>query len=230
MGLLARMVERVSGVEIVSAAASSRLALTWLSEGKVHIAGSHLEDAKTGEFNLPQIRKLFPDGDFRVVTFASWEEGLVVAAGNPKGIRKVEDLARKGVRFVNREPGSGSRALLDERLGQAGIAGATGAGLRARRVRAPGGGVLPGVAGGGRLRGDAIGGADLRAGFHSAAYGTIRSGDAEADGGIAIGEGTARCVAAGGPAAEIGNAGGVRHVAHGSDGGVGASRLMKGDT
>jgi DNA-binding XRE family transcriptional regulator len=51
-GLLARMVERISGVEIVSAAASSRLALTWLSEGKVHVAGSHLEDPKTGEFNL----------------------------------------------------------------------------------------------------------------------------------------------------------------------------------
>ena len=48
------------------------------------------------------------------MTFARWEEGLVVAAGNPKGIRKVEDLARKNVRFVNREPGSGSRALLDK--------------------------------------------------------------------------------------------------------------------
>ncbi len=52
-GLLSRMVEKISGVEIVSAAASSKLALTWLSEGKVHIAGSHLEDPKTGEFNLP---------------------------------------------------------------------------------------------------------------------------------------------------------------------------------
>ena len=47
-GLLSRMVEKISGVEIVSAAASSKLALTWLSEGKVHIAGSHLEDPKTG--------------------------------------------------------------------------------------------------------------------------------------------------------------------------------------
>ncbi len=121
VGLLSRMVERASGVEIVAAAASSKLALTWLSEGKVHIAGTHLEDAKTGELNLPQIRKLFPDGDFRVVTFASWEEGLVVAPGNPKGIRGVEDLARKALRFVNREPGSGSRALLEERLAKAGI-------------------------------------------------------------------------------------------------------------
>jgi putative molybdopterin biosynthesis protein len=121
MGLLSRMVEKISGVEIVSAAASSKLALSWLKEGKVHIAGSHLEDPKTGEFNLPFIRKEFPDEEFTVVTFARWEEGLVVAPANPKRIRKVEDLARKNVRFVNREPGSGSRALLDTLLGKDGI-------------------------------------------------------------------------------------------------------------
>jgi len=119
--LLSRMVEKISGVEIVSAAASSKLALTWLKEGKVHIAGSHLEDPKTGEFNLPYIRKEFPDGDFIVVTFASWEEGLVIAAGNPKSVHKIEDLARKNVRFVNREPGSGSRGLLDKLLEKDGM-------------------------------------------------------------------------------------------------------------
>ena len=120
-GLLSRMVEKISGVEVVSAAASSKLALTWLSEGKVHIAGSHLEDPKTGEFNLPFIRKHFPDEDFIVVTFARWEEGLVLASGNPKGVHKVEDLARKNVRFVNREPGSGSRGLLDKLLEKSGM-------------------------------------------------------------------------------------------------------------
>jgi putative molybdopterin biosynthesis protein len=120
-GLLAGMVEKISGIEIVSAAASSKLALTWLSEGKVHIAGSHLEDPKTGEFNLPYIRKQFPGEDFSVVTFARWEEGFVVAPGNPKRISKIDDLARKNVRFVNREPGSGSRGLLDKRLEEAGI-------------------------------------------------------------------------------------------------------------
>jgi putative molybdopterin biosynthesis protein len=120
-GLLSRMVEKISGVEIVSAAASSKLALSWLSEGKVHIAGSHLEDPKTGEFNLPFIRKHFPDEDFSVITFARWEEGLVVASGNPKHVRKVEDLTRKNVRFVNREPGSGSRALFDRLLENTGM-------------------------------------------------------------------------------------------------------------
>jgi putative molybdopterin biosynthesis protein len=120
-GLLSRMVEKISGVEIVSAAASSKLALTWLVEGKVHIAGSHLEDPKTGEFNLPFIRKHFPGEDFSVVTFARWEEGLVLAPGNPKGVQKIEDLARKNVRFVNREPGSGSRGLLDQLMEKAGM-------------------------------------------------------------------------------------------------------------
>lgn len=120
-GILSRMVEKISGVEIIGAAASSKLALKWLSEGKVHIAGSHLEDPRTGEFNLPFIRREFPDNDFMVVTFARWEEGLVVAPGNPKHICKIEDLARKNVQFVNREPGSGSRALLDKQLGLAGM-------------------------------------------------------------------------------------------------------------
>jgi molybdate-binding protein len=120
-GLLARTVERFTGVEIVTAAASSKLALSWLKDGKVHIAGSHLEDPKTGEFNLPFIRKELPREDLAVVTFARWEEGIVVAPGNPKSVRKVEDLAHRSVRFINREPGSGSRALVDKLLAKAGI-------------------------------------------------------------------------------------------------------------
>jgi molybdate-binding protein/DNA-binding XRE family transcriptional regulator len=119
--LLSRMVERVSGVEIVSAAASSKLALSWLKDGKVHIAGSHLEDPKTGEFNLPYIRTEFPNEDFIAITFARWEEGFVVAPENPKSIEKAEDLARKQVRLMNREQGSGSRALLDKILQTAGV-------------------------------------------------------------------------------------------------------------
>ncbi len=120
-GLLSRMVERISGIEIVSAAASSKLALTWLTEGKVHIAGSHLEDAKTGDFNLPFIRKEYPNEEFTVITFARWEEGLVLLPGNPKNVMKVEDLARKNVRMVNREVGSGSRALLERLFKKAGL-------------------------------------------------------------------------------------------------------------
>jgi putative molybdopterin biosynthesis protein len=116
--LLARMVERLSGVEIVHAPASSQLALNWLKEGKVHIAGSHLQDQDSSEFNMPFIRRQFANRDMAVVTFARWEEGLVVAAGNPKNIRGAEDLHRKNVTLMNREPGSGSRSLLDTLIGK----------------------------------------------------------------------------------------------------------------
>lgn len=126
-GLLARMVEKISGVEIVSAPASSRLALRWLAEGKVHIAGMHLEDPATGEFNLPFLHEEFLGEDLTIVTFARWEEGLVVAPGNPKHIRKLEHLAQNGVRFVNRESGSGSRSLLDKLL--------TSSGMESSRIR-----------------------------------------------------------------------------------------------
>ena len=119
--LLSRMVEKISGIEIVCAAASSTLALKWLKEGQVHIAGSHLEDPRTGQFNLPFIRQEFPGEEISVVTFARWEEGLVTAPGNPKGVRKIDDLGKRNIRFVNREPGSGSRALLDQLLNQAGL-------------------------------------------------------------------------------------------------------------
>jgi putative molybdopterin biosynthesis protein len=119
--LLANMVERISGVEVVTAAASSKLALTWLKEGKVHIAGSHLEDPKTGEFNIPYVREQFPNEEILVITFARWEEGFVVAPGNPKRVHKTEDLARRGVRLVNREAGSGSRDLVDKVLKEANV-------------------------------------------------------------------------------------------------------------
>ena len=121
VSLLANMVERLSGVEVIAAAASSRLALKWLKQGVAHIAGSHLEDPATGEFNVPHVRKAFPGEDMIVVTFATWEEGLVVAPGNPKKLLCPADLARKGVRFINREPGAGSRALIDKLLKEGGI-------------------------------------------------------------------------------------------------------------
>lgn len=120
--LLAAMMEKATGIEIVSASASSKLALSWLKEGVTHIAGSHLEDPETGEFNLPYLRQQFPNEDLAVITFAQWEEGLVVAAGNPKRISKIEHLANRSVRFVNREVGSGARALADRLMRQADVA------------------------------------------------------------------------------------------------------------
>ena len=121
ISLLAQYLVRAEGIEMVLAPCSSRRALEWLQEGKTHLAGSHWKDDRTGEYNMPLVRKLFPRGGVQVVTFALWEEGLVVARGNPKSIRGAEDLARKDVSIVNREQGAGSRQLLDKKLAAAGV-------------------------------------------------------------------------------------------------------------
>jgi len=119
--VLARMAQEVAGLEVIHAPAASELALQWLKEGKVHIAGSHLEDPRTAEFNLPYVRRKFEGEDIGVVTFAEWEEGFVVQRGNPKGIHTAADLTRKKLSLINRQPGSGSRLLLDGLLREAAV-------------------------------------------------------------------------------------------------------------
>lgn len=121
MGLLAAMAAE-AGIELLPAATTSRQALAWLAEGAVHVAGAHVEDPATHEFNWPYLREKYPGVDHLVVTLAEWEIGFVVAAGNPLEIRRAEDLTRPGVRLLNREAGAGSRALLDRMMQQAGIA------------------------------------------------------------------------------------------------------------
>ena len=108
---------RPAEVELIPWHANSAKALELLRGGWIHIAGCHFGR----EASETAIRPLFGD-DFAVVTLATWEEGLVVAAGNPKSIRGVEDLARHDVSVVNREPGAGSRRILDSELERAGIA------------------------------------------------------------------------------------------------------------
>jgi putative molybdopterin biosynthesis protein len=91
-------------------------ALGALKRGEVHVAGVHLADERSGAWNLPDLKRHLGGMDFIVVTFAHWEEGLIVQQSNPKKIRGVADLARSGVRVVNRERGSGARRLLDRQL------------------------------------------------------------------------------------------------------------------
>ncbi len=110
-----------AGVELVLAHRNSSQALLLLKQGSVHIAGTHLRDESSGESNIPEIGRLFPKNAIAVISYAVWEEGIVTARGNPKGIREVADLARGDVSIVNREKGAGSRLLLDTRLAAAGI-------------------------------------------------------------------------------------------------------------
>jgi putative molybdopterin biosynthesis protein len=99
----------------------SMAALRALQQGEVHVAGMHLFDPTTGESNLPFLRRALKGSNYEVVTFATWEEGLLVRAGNPKSIRAVGDVADPNVTLMNREAGAGARLLLDQRLRVAGI-------------------------------------------------------------------------------------------------------------
>ena len=99
----------------------SGAALDALKREEVHIAGLHIVDDKSGESNLPYLRRHLRGDGYTIVTFAAWEQGLMVKGGNPKGIRDVADLARKSVRIINREAGAGARLLLDRKLTDLGI-------------------------------------------------------------------------------------------------------------
>jgi putative molybdopterin biosynthesis protein len=92
-----------------------------LLRGEAAIAGSHLLDEESGEFNLPILRRLFIGQRLCVVTLAEREQGLIVAPGNPFRLQGFADLRRPGVRFINRQPGSGTRTLLDFHLRSQGI-------------------------------------------------------------------------------------------------------------
>lgn len=92
-----------------------------LRQGLCQISGAHLLD-KSGEYNAPFVRHLFPDRTMDLVTLAYRTQGLMLTPGNPKGVRNVSDLARTGLRFINRNTGSGTRLWLDGELERLGIA------------------------------------------------------------------------------------------------------------
>jgi putative molybdopterin biosynthesis protein len=99
----------------------STMALNALMQGDVHMAGVHLVDARSGESNLPYLKRHVKGKDFVGVRFASWVEGLLVPQGNPKAVRGVDDLIKPGIQIVNREVGAGARLLLDSLLKKAGL-------------------------------------------------------------------------------------------------------------
>lgn len=107
---------QIPGVVLQLTYAGSLGGLTALAEGKADLAGCHLWDAESDSYNLPYIRRLLPGKALRVVTLAHRRQGLIVAPGNPLKIQGLADLERPGIRFVNRQPGSGTRVWLDASL------------------------------------------------------------------------------------------------------------------
>jgi putative molybdopterin biosynthesis protein len=102
-------------VMVLSLPVGSLDGLVNLRQGLCQISGSHLLD-ESGEYNMPFVRHLFPDRAVEVITLAYRTQGLMMAKDNAKGIKRVADLTRPDVRFVNRNPGSGTRLWLDTEL------------------------------------------------------------------------------------------------------------------
>ena len=101
---------------LASANVGSQGGLVALRRGEAHLAGSHLLNPDTGEYNVSYIRQYMPDVPVRVVALVGREQGLLIRRGNPKGIKSLVDLTRPDVQFVNRQRGAGTRVLLDYHL------------------------------------------------------------------------------------------------------------------
>ncbi len=113
------------GRRLTSANVGSLGGLIALKRGEAHLAGSHLLDPQTGEYNISYLRRYLEGVPARVYGFVGREQGLMVKRGNPLGIKGLEDLVRpeasREVRFVNRQRGAGTRILLDYELSKRGI-------------------------------------------------------------------------------------------------------------
>lgn len=92
-----------------------------LRQGLGQLAGVHLYDPTSGDYNLPYVRRIFPDRPVRVVSFVERTQGLLLPPGNPLNLKEVSDLARPGVQLMNRNPGSGTYLWLHQEIRRLGI-------------------------------------------------------------------------------------------------------------
>ncbi|MBI3741541.1 MAG: helix-turn-helix transcriptional regulator [Chloroflexi bacterium] len=111
--LLTRLAEFAHGIPSIVGSVNGLLAL---AKHEADVAGVHLLDEETGEYNIPFIKRLVPEDSIVLVNLAQRENGLMLARGNPKNIRGLRDLAARGIRFINRQRGAGTRLLLYAKL------------------------------------------------------------------------------------------------------------------
>lgn len=90
-----------------------------IQRGEAHVAGIHLFDETTGTYNLPFVQRYLSDAEVVLVQLVYRQQGWIVRPGNPLGIRHVQDLARDGITYINRQRGAGTRLLFDYLLKQA---------------------------------------------------------------------------------------------------------------
>jgi putative molybdopterin biosynthesis protein len=92
-----------------------------IRRGEAHAAGCHLLNTENGEYNIAFIKKYFPKGGVKLIRCVGRQQGMMVAKGNPLNIQKFPDIAKAGVRYVNRQKGSGTRILTDYLCKQEGL-------------------------------------------------------------------------------------------------------------
>jgi putative molybdopterin biosynthesis protein len=92
-----------------------------IRRGEAHAAGCHLLNTENGEYNIAFMKKYFPRGGVKLIRCVGRQQGLMVAGGNPLNIQKFSDIAREGIRYVNRQKGSGTRILTDYLCKQEGV-------------------------------------------------------------------------------------------------------------
>ncbi|MEK6581860.1 MAG: molybdopterin biosynthesis protein, partial [Nitrospirota bacterium] len=108
-------------LSLSSAHVGSMGGLMALKKGEAHIAGTHLLDEETGEYNVSYIKRLLSDKKIILINLVYREQGLLVPKGNPKNIKGFNDLTREDVVFINRQSGAGTRLLTDKHLKESGI-------------------------------------------------------------------------------------------------------------
>lgn len=124
LDLLADLLQRKDpALRLSSAHVGSMSGLLALQRNEAHLAGSHLLDAETGEYNVSYLRRMLVEQGVHVMLmgFVKRSQGLIVPRGNPKRIHSLEDLPREDVVFINRQRGAGTRVLLDFELKKRGM-------------------------------------------------------------------------------------------------------------
>lgn len=106
---------------LVSAHVGSMGGIAALKRGVCHMAGMHLLEEDTGDFNFAFLRQYWPEGKAVLLNLAIRRQGLMVPPGNPRDIKGVKDLKGKGLRYINRQRGAGTRILFDWHLRRAGL-------------------------------------------------------------------------------------------------------------
>jgi len=119
--LLDLLRQRVDGLKTEVTHAGSLGGLIALQEERADLAGTHLLDEETGEYNYPYVKRVLPGRELAIVNLSFRVQGLMFAKGNPRKVRGLVDLKRPDIVFINRQKGSGTRVLLDLQLKRQGI-------------------------------------------------------------------------------------------------------------